>query len=435
MISGNITDKLCKKYSYRMPNGKMQKGTNMKKLLLAVSVIISVIALYAITVAGASVSPALDVIAREYSMTVCGISGETVDFSTKQFFDAAGSDSFEAVKVQSLPNSSDGKLYLYDSAVLENQVIPVSDIENLTFVPEKDAQNASFRFSLDDAYTMTCEIVFDAKQNNAPVSGKSIAVNTFTSTLCGGVMTATDPDGDEVRFEIVKYPENGTLVFEKSTGAFRYTPSNTPGKDSFIYRAVDSKGAYSDPVSVTLTVMENETGTTFADMVNNEYATAAIAMTDKGIMSCSENKGKKTFSPDEKVTRLDFLVSAMNLFGAKNIPTVSDTGFVDDRDIPEQYKGLVYSAAKLGIIKGVQNGDNLYFYPNKPITPEEASVILNNVIGYIPENVTEKEPTWASEAVCAMKELGAYPVSDGATVMKRSDTAQMLYGISCLIYE
>lgn len=406
----------------------------MKKIL-STAIILSAIAVYAVSAAASSVSPALDVIANDYAMTVSGISGESICFNKEQFCDAAGTDKFESIKVQSLPGETEGKLYLYDTPVSVNQIIPVSDIENLCFIPENDAKSAGFTFSPDDSYTMTCNIVFDSKANNAPTCNNSICVNTYTSTLCGGKMTAEDADGDALRYEVVQYPEKGTLVFEKDTGNFRYTPTNTPGTDSFVYRAVDSKGAYSEPVSVMLNVAVNTSGTCFEDTVNNSCAAAAIAMTDKGVMTCSENKGKKTFSPDEKVTRLDFLVSAMNLFGASNIPQVQDTGFVDDKDIPDEYKGLVYSAAKLGIIKGVQSGDNLYFYPDKPITPEEASVILNNVIGYVPEKSNVSAPSWAKESVAAMKELGVFYSEEGATVLNRAQTAQMLYGISCMIYE
>lgn len=413
---------------------KERKGNNMKKILLSV-LILSLVATYAVSAAAASVSPALDVIANDYAMTVSGICGESVCFKKEQFFDAAGTEKLESIKVQSLPADAEGKLYLYDTPVSVNQIISSSEIENLCFVPEKDAKEAAFTFSPDGSYTMKCSILFDAKENNAPVCNNGICVNTYTSTVCSGKMTAEDADGDALRYEVVKYPENGTLVFEKDTGKFRYTPTNTPGNESFVYRATDEKGAYSEPAGVTLCVNANTTGIAFTDMENNTYAAAAIAMTDKGVMTCNENKGKKTFSPDETVTRLDFLVSAMKVFGAANIPKVKDTGFVDDKDIPEEYKGLVYSAAKLGIVKGVQSGDNLYFYPNKPITPEEASVILNNVIGYVPEKTGENAPSWAKESVAAMKELGVYCAEDGATELSRGESAQMLYGISCMIYE
>ena len=125
----------------------------------------------------------------------------------------------------------------------------------------------------------------------------------------------------------------------------------------------------------------------------------------------------------------------MNVFGAGNIPSVKSTGFADDDKIPAEYKGYVYSAAKLGIIKGIEKDGTLYFCPDKAVTFAEASQIINNVIGYKPEKKTDKAPSWASDAVSAMAELGICRTDDAAQCVNRGSCAGMLYAISELIFE
>lgn len=411
-----------------------RKGISMKKLLKALLLILSVTILVT-SVSAASVSPALNIIAGGYSMTVSALSGETVEFTDRHFADAAGLINIKEVKVVELPDEKQGILYLNDAPVSVNQVIPVSDIKNVRFVPEKDSKGASFKFTFDGEYTMTCNIVYGKKANNAPAAGENVKVSTYSGTVCGGHLNASDADGDSIKYEIVKYPEKGNIEINSSTGEFRYTPTAASGTDTIEYKAVDENGAYSEIAAVNVNILENKSGTVFSDMKNDTRATAAISMSDKGIMTFDDKDGKKVFSPEENVSRLDFLVSAMNIFGASNIPTVKSTGFKDDSDIPAKYKGYVYSAAKLGIISGVNKEDGVYFYPNKTVTAAEAATILNNVIGYEPKSISSISPQWASEAVCAMNELGVYSPENKTASMNKADTAQMLYCVNNLLYE
>ena len=150
-----------------------KKGTAMKKITV-INISILLIAAGAVSVCGAVLSPALDVIAREYSMTVSAIKGETVDFKDSQFYDAAGSDVFNELKIVSLPNENEGVLYLNDVPALNDQVVLLSDVDSLKFVPGENTEKASFRFSVDGMYTMTCTILFDNKNNNKPTAKSGI---------------------------------------------------------------------------------------------------------------------------------------------------------------------------------------------------------------------------------------------------------------------
>lgn len=187
---------------------------------------------------------------------------------------------------------------------------------------------------------------------------------------------------------------------------------------------------------------EKNTSLSFSDMEDSNCQAAALVMTDSGHMDFEEEDGEVYFEPSSEVTRLDFLVTAMNVLGAENIPEVTSTGFADDADIPQEYKGYVYSAYQLGIVNGVPIGNERYFKPNEPITKAQASVILNNILGYsatVKVNCSDEIPTWASASIDALWELGIYPVSGGlanpAAVLTKEDTAKMLFNMTTLLDE
>lgn len=404
----------------------------MKKVFLSFAIIAALL-LSAVSAGAAYLSPGLSVIAAEMDLTVSAITGEEVVFSPEQFSEAVGASSYEKLKITALPKESDGSLYFGDVLATEGQVIKRESVSSLRFEPAENAKSASFDFTFDDAYSMTCNVVFTDKKNSSPTALESPELSAFVKTAVSGEMRGYDKDGDSLFYEVVSYPLGGELRFDSKTGEFTYTAGSRVMEDSFTYRVKDSKGNLSEKCEYTLNITENSTKTVFDDM---DESVAAVAMAEGGYMSCVRDNGKTYFSPDSEVSRLDFLVAAMNVFGANNIPKVESTGFADDSAIAKDHKGYVYGAAKLGIIS--EGGS---FRPNDKITKAEASVILNRIIGYTAETVTEmaEVPEWAMSDVCAMYELGVYDLEGGAaspaSSMTKDDTAQMLYRVCCLLGE
>lgn len=396
-----------------------------------------------VATSAATISPGLEVMAGEEAMIVSGIAGESVVFSDENFADTVNSDAFESITILSLPPATDGTLYFNDAAVAPNQVIAREDMSKLRFDAAEGVLSTSFRFTFDRSYDMNCMIKLTDKNNNAPVCTQGAAIKTFSDMTCSGNMIASDPDGDTITYEVLSYPENGTLSFDQNTGDFSYSPyAEVHGTDSFIYRVRDSYGAYSEECTVNISIDRKDTSLTFSDMEDSNCQAAAIVMTDSGHMDYTEEDGEVYFEPSSEVTRLDFLVTAMNVLGAANIPEVTNTGFADDADIPSEYKGYVYSAHKLGIINGIPSGSERYFKPNEPITRAQASVILNNILGYSAAtqvNCSDDIPTWAVDSVNALWELGIYPVSGGtancAANLTKEDTAKMLFNTMTLVDE
>ncbi len=406
-------------------------------------IILTLCLILTVAASAATVSPGLEVLAGEEAMIVSGIAGESVVFSSENFSDTVYSDAFESITILSLPPAADGTLYFNDAAAAPNQVIAAEDMDKLRFDAAEGVQSTSFRFTFDRSYDMNCVIKLSDKNNSAPVCAQGAAIKTFSDMTCAGNMIANDPDGDTISYEVLSYPENGTLSFNPDTGDFIYFPyEKVHGTDSFVYRVRDSYGAYSEECTVNIDVDRKNTSLSFSDMEDSSCQAAALVMTGSGHMDFEEDDGEIYFEPTSEVTRLDFLVTAMNVLGAANIPEVTKTGFADDADIPQEYKGYVYSAYQLGIVSGVPIGNERYFKPNEPITKAQASVILNNILGYsatVKVNCSDEIPTWASSSIDALWELGIYPVSGGlanpTANLTKEDAAKMLFNMTMLLHE
>ena len=412
----------------------------MKKIfiiLLAVCILGSA----SVAVSGASLSYGMDIIAENYDVTVSALKGEDVTFTKTDFTSASGSKGFSKIKIEKLPDESEGTLYFGDVAATEGQEIKSENLDKLVFDPSESAEKTSFDFVFDDSYVMTCNILFTEGQNNAPTVVGDNEVVVFASEKTNGEMRSYDVDGDDVFYEVIDYPKGGKMTFDSKTGEFTYTAGSQVMNDSFTFKVKDTKGAYSKTEVFTLKVTDNESETVFFDMKGDPSVTAATVMTDKGYMSCKDNGESLSFEPDGEMTRLDFLVTAMNVFKAGRIPEIKDCGFADDSEVPAEYKGYVYSAAKLGIVNGVECESGICFKPCEAITKAEAAVILNNIIGHkaITVGSFDDVPDWAGEAVSAMYELGIYSLegakAEAGEKLTRNTACEMFYKIDCLLGE
>ncbi|WP_448604511.1 tandem-95 repeat protein [Thermoleptolyngbya sp.] len=108
----------------------------------------------------------------------------------------------------------------------------------------------------DDSAPATISITVDP--NSAPVANNS-SLTTRVNVDRAGMLVATDPDGDPMRFSIVTAPSHGTVVITNTaTGAYVYTPNpGYSGTDSFAFRAND--GIFdSAPGTVSVVVAANQ---------------------------------------------------------------------------------------------------------------------------------------------------------------------------------
>src|SRR5690606_34819853 len=86
------------------------------------------------------------------------------------------------------------------------------------------------------------------------------AVTSTTPLLIATPVISTndfDPDGYTFLVYTTIYRSNGTITSILTNGSFTYVPNpGFTGTDQFSYTLLDANGNYSDPVTVTITVIE-----------------------------------------------------------------------------------------------------------------------------------------------------------------------------------
>ena len=337
------------------------------------------------------VSKALAIIAKDFGMAKAGLVGEKLVFSRDDFRRALNVEEVGSVTVTSLPKAEAGKLLLGTTAVTVGQKIGEENLDLLVFAPaSRVACSASFGFIPGDTgFSLDCNVYMLTSVNETPVAAPaasaSLDVSAHTDTPCIGKLAATDPEGDELRFEIVRYPSHGMLVLnDMRQGEYTYLPAGKfSGKDSFEYTVRDKYGNYSAAVTVVLNVERLSSDTTLSDMAGNRSLNDALCAVDKGIMSASKSEnGALCFKPAESMTRQEFVFCAMKAAGISQLPDVTTTGFTDDAKIDATYKNYIAAAKQLGYIKIDADANGcLYFRPEEKITRAEAAAITDRLVG------------------------------------------------------
>lgn len=394
-----------------------------------------------------AVSPALNILAKQYGMALSGLVGNDIRFCNDDFGRALNLSSVGYITVESLPDMTVGTLMIGSDQVAVGQKINSADIGRLSFVPRNDKScSAAFEFSHDGAgYSIKCDLFMLDKVNYSPTvsiaTAASLNVSTHKNITVFGSISAYDPDGDTLTFDIVKYPEHGYIVMDSSqSGDYTYTPAGDyTGTDGFTYVARDKYGNYSASAHVTLNVSAPLTSVTYTDLDGKEEHNAALTLTEKGIMSGTQIGDKYYFYPDMAVSRVEFLVMTMKAVGITNVPDVSNTGFYDDNDIPASAKGYVASAYSLGYISGKSVDGQLCFCPDESITRAEAAVMISNIIGISTPTVTpvfadaSAVPSWAAAAIYSLNSLGILDTSNGyvspSASVTRGQCATMLSAV------
>ncbi len=265
--------------------------------------------------------------------------------------------------------------------------------------------------------------------SGAPVA-ENLELTTYRNVCVGGTLSAVDPEGDAVTFEITTEPKKGTVELA-SDGQFVYTPdANRKGRDYFGYRAIDETGARSQEATVIINIEKQKTQTTYADMTGHPDAYAATALAEYGIFTAETVGGVQVFSPEREVTRGEFLSMCMTLADEKLLTGVAATGFADDADISVWLKPYVATALMDGVVSGYGVDGGAVFEPNEPITRQEAAVMLDNVLDttdVAATALTVSVADWAVQATCNLAACGV--ITEGTAFsepLTRADAAEML---------
>ena len=391
------------------------------------------------------ISYGLDVIAHKNEMAIAGIMGNALNFSGERFACAMNLSRVDSITVAKLPDSTLGSLYIGSEGVSVGQRISAANIALMTYEETElgIGKKNFFMFTVNDsAYEIACNVYMIDEINYSPTlslaSYASLNTETYKNVAVGGVLSAYDPEGDDIRFEIVRYPENGRVVMnDRNLGIYTYIPySDFSGEDSFKYVVRDSYGNYSAATEVCVTVKTQSASTVYSDLIDDELHSHAISMTENGLMNGVQIGDHYYFDADREVTRAEFLITAMNAIGIKNVPSVEKTVFADDGDIYDQMKGYISLAYSQKYISGIEQDGKLYFRPNDTITLSEAAVIVSNMIGYAEPKVApafadaDKIPYWSGKAIESLHTLGILECPDkmsgACDNVTRGDMAKLL---------
>ena len=391
------------------------------------------------------VSYGIDVLANDSLIQLSGLTGMPLNFSADKFACAMNLSEVESITVTSLPNSNIGRLFLGSNAVSVGDVIYGESISRLSYEeePSGKGREASFKFLVNSSgYEIECVIYMLKEVNASPTvevaSYASLNVLTYKGIAVNGVLAAHDPEGDEITYEIVKYPTDGRLTLDDNhRGVYTYSPDKTfTGDDEFVYVVKDKYGNYSKGIKVNITVASPSVSVKYCDLEYSDGYNYAITMTEMGIMNGERVGDNFYFRPDGEVSRIDFLISAMKALGITSVPVASTTPFADDGDILPDEKGYANLAYAKGYISGKTREGGVYLDPTETVTLSEAAVIISNIIGYADLEVIptvsgmDQLPKWSERAMRSLYGLGIIECLDGTLdagkVIDRSDMAKML---------
>ena len=262
--------------------------------------------------------------------------------------------------------------------------------------------------------------------NGAPVA-ENLEITTYRNVCVGGRLSAVDPEGDALSYEISTEPSKGTVELAED-GLFVYTPdANRKGRDYFGYRAIDSTGARSQEATVIVKIEKQKTQTSYADMAGHPSAYAATALAEYGIFSAESVGGVQVFSPEREVTRAEFLTMCMSLGENELLSGVLATGFADDAEIDAWLKPAVATALMDGVVSGYSVDGGAVFAPNEAVTRQEAAVMLDNVLDTTEAAASDTAPAWAAESVGNLSACGVITEGEAfSEPLTRADAAEML---------
>lgn len=265
-------------------------------------------------------------------------------------------------------------------------------------------------------------------------AGKPIAENmeieTYRGVSVGGQLRATDPQGDDLSYQITTPPIKGEVVLNDD-GSFVYTPDEgRRGKDYFGYTATDHIGNVSQEATVIITLRKQKTNVTYADMTDSPYEYDALCLVEEGVFVGTMVGGDYVFSPDTMISRGEFLAMCMTLSDLDILSAVSSTGYTDDSDIPQWQKPYIATALMHGSIGSINETGSTDFEATAPITCAQAAVMLDGIFGLSGVSAAvlhSNTPDWAAQAVSNLTACRVLPENcDPAQYLNRGMTADML---------
>lgn len=361
-----------------------------------------------------------------------------VTFQDVVCFSPADFSAEDGLLLTAVPEDSLGQLQLGARILKAGDVLTPSQLSEMTFVPsgtmEGDAVISCLGRSSEGALSQSEMTLKIGSGKNEPPVAEDSQFTTYKNIPGEIVLTASDPEGDELTVTIVKEPKRGALTLGDGV-TVTYTPQeNKVGKDSFTYTVTDAAGNTSEEATVRIQIEKPSDKQTYGDLQDHPALLAATWLREEGIYTGRSVSGQLLFEPDEPLTRGEFIAMCVSLTGLQEEDGYLMTGFADDSETPQWLSPYVSTALRCGYISGVPTDQGLKLMSGCEITQAEAAKLVSNLLA-LPqsdlETVMGQEntiPAWASGAAAALSQADLYTVTNPSATLTRGEAAQLLYG-------
>ncbi len=401
-----------------------------------------------------AVSYGLRVLAAREEMVLSGLCGNEISVAVDDIRRALNLSTVNFITIRELPSPGEGTLFVGSVGAVQGQVISAGSLRLLSFAAANDAKpsEATMQISVNGSdYAIPCRLCHLDRLNYTPTvslaPAVSLQIQTYRDLPTAGTVSGYDPEGDEMTYEVVRYAAHGRVtITDRHTGAYLYTPDKGfTGTDSFDYIVRDRYGNYSTSATVSITVASRPSSVTYADVEGRTDAAAILKVSAMGLMNGTQVGTERYFKPEATMSRLEFLVTAMQAAGidAKDVASLADPSVADLDAIPTAMRPYVSYALQKNYIGTKKVGDKNCLRPNDAISLAEAAVILSNIIGYATEDTVtafadaDSMPAWSEAALISLRALGILLAPDGnanaGATLTRGTTAAWLARTTQLI--
>ena len=338
------------------------------------------------------------------------------------------------VCITALPDADTGTVMMGNRVLRAGDILTADQLEQVTFHPLRTKEDAQAVISYLPIYenrvekTATMTIAIRGKEDKAPVA-QNLSIETYKNLSNDGVLKASDPEGEQLTFTVVRGPKRGSVELN-ADGTFTYTPKkNKVGVDSFTYTATDPAGNVSRTATVTVQILKPADGRRYTDTLGLDSRFEAEWLRNTGLFVGEEVGGNACFYPDKTVTREEFLAMVVKLL---EIPAGNTDSIELPAGTPAWLKPYMVAAQRSGLMAGWQDTADL----SQSITGAEAAVMLQNALDLsMSSDVVEQTaandsdiPTWAYASLTVMAENGIQ--LDANAPLTRDTAAKTLYQVS-----
>ena len=327
-------------------------------------------------------------------------------------------ETLTGICVTAVPES--GAVLLGDRVIRSGDVLTADQAQALTYTHPQSPEDIEAVMGYlpidDEGVGPQAQLVFSirSKKNDPPTAG-DVEMETYKNLPNEGLLAVSDPEGDTLTFALARPPKRGDVILRED-GSFLYTPKkNKVGTDSFTYTATDAAGNVSPEATVTVEILKPSDERQYADTASSDCRFEAEWLRNTGIFSGETISGQFCFSPQEPVSRGQFLAMLMQVLELPVDRSVRETVFLDES--PMWLRPYLAAALRSGIITGYSAEGGAEFRADQAVSADEAAQMVQNALEFA-------VPTAALDV--------QQQTLTGLDPLTRGDAARQLYQVSRL---